>query len=212
MLGDHAAPACCQASKAYYGSAKEIDDVTQGLRKHSRSRQKYAGLLDAYERYQSGNQQALHTVAGQQVPVLVPMTLVDRKQQHREMRGWDYVNAQGICYPMRCRKLDAAHLWLEGPGGYARCVRVVFEGLEYRDANGVWVSVYGNIRGNRYIMKANKSLCFNKLAVEEKRFFNRTQMDYDRNAFDLARDINLAGLCDDIVGRPVRDRTFESSG
>ena len=208
VLEDRAAPSCCQASKVYYGSSKEIEEILLTMRKKTSGRQRYAGLLDAYERYQSGNQLATHMVAGQQVPVLTPLTMVDRKEQHWEAPYWEYVNAQGICYPMRCRKLDATHIWLEGQGGYSRCVRVVFEGLEYRDANGAWVSVYGNIKGNRYMVVANRSLCINKLAVEEKRFADRTRMIYDINSFDLYRDINLAGLCDDIVGRSGRDEAY----
>ena len=201
LLEDSAAPISCQASKAYYGPQKEIGEIAFALRKNPRNQKKYAGLLDAYERYESGDYLATHTVAGQQVPLLVPLEVVDRKKRYWQACCWTHMDAKGRPHPMRCRKLDATHLWLVRRGEYVRCVQVVFDGLEYQDPNGVWVSVYGNIKANRYMVVANKRLCFNKLAVEEKRFADWTQMEYDRTSFCQGSDINLAGLCDDIFGR-----------
>ena len=145
-LEDYSLPRYLPATKSYYGSMDSIialmmrmeDDINVGAR--------YKETLDAAEYYDMDNE-ITHTVAGQTLPIFVPVAEISRLETIRQDVRWEYMTCRGTVYPCYASKIEMCQSLIEKPTGYALCVQANITGLQICYPGVGWLCPNGAIKG-----------------------------------------------------------------
>ena len=145
-LEDYSLPRYLPATKSYYGSMDSIialmmrmeDDINVGAR--------YKEMLDAAEYYDLDNE-ITHTVAGQTLPIFVPVAEISRLETIRQDVRWEYKTCRGTVYPCYASKIEMCQSLIEKPTGYALCVQANITGLQICYPGVGWLCPNGAIKG-----------------------------------------------------------------
>ena len=129
-LDDYFTLAFSSFAKQYYGTLKDIEEITELL-----DPERYKGLLAAFRQFKAGNTKVTHTIAsGETKQLLTPVNLI--KQTFvclDEPKQWDFPNMWGFTYTMRYNYVCTKMCILEDGGKYIRCIKPYIDKLEYRD-------------------------------------------------------------------------------
>lgn len=199
-LDDYSAASFTSFGKAYYGTMPQISAFIKALAEDERSRKNHEELITAFQEYQRGNLDVCHTVAYQKIPLLEPVIVIGTATQRLNHYRWEHLNTWRWPYHMRCDCVEARHYWIKADGYYTRCITARFENLAYEGIGDSWVSVGDMIWGFPHIIEVNGRYSFNRLAVEEKRFTRHKDLIADKEAFQMAHDVNFTEFCNDIFG------------
>ena len=111
-LEDYACPRYLPVSKSYYGSMDEMVDFMIRLEDNPATGARYKETLDAAEYYDLDNDMT-HTVAGQTLPIFVPVAEVSRLETTREDVRWEYKTYSGTVYPCYASKIEMRQSLIE---------------------------------------------------------------------------------------------------
>ena len=199
-LDDYSAPSFTSFGKAYYGTLPEIRAFINALAGDERLKDRYEKLITAFREYEAGNLEVKHNVAYQEIPLLEAVALFGTHTLRLDNYRWEHLNTWKWPYNMKCDCVETRHYWIKADGYYARCVTARFEGLAYEGFAGSWMNADGGFWGFPHMIEVNGRFCFNRLAVEEKRFKRRKDLLEDKSAFPIARDVDFSEFCNDIFG------------
>ena len=150
-LEDYSLPRYLPATKSYYGSMDSIialmmrmeDDINVGAR--------YKETLDAAEYYDLDNE-ITHTVAGQTLPIFVPVAEISRLETIRQDVRWEYKTCRGTVYPCYASKIEMCQSLMETKSGYELCLRANITGLQVCYPGVGWIGLTGIAKGFPYMV------------------------------------------------------------
>lgn len=199
-LDDYSAASFTSFGKAYYGTLPQIRAFITAIEEDEERHKHFKKLIDAFHEYEAGNTEVKHNVAYQEIPLLEPVRFVAEMPQRYDSYQWEHLNTWRWPYYMRCSCVETKHIWIKANGYYTRCILARFENLAYTGFKDQWSAIGGAFWGFPHIIEVDGRFCYNRLAVEEKRFKRKSDMMEDRAAFPLARDVNFTEFCNDIFG------------
>lgn len=196
-LEDYACPRYLPVTKSYYGSMDEMVDFMIRLEDNPATGARYKETLDAAEYYDLDNDMT-HTVAGQTLPIFVPVVEVSRLETTRQDVRWEYKTYGGTVYPCYASKIEMRQSLIETPSGYELCVQANIIGLQVCYHGVGWLCPNGTIKGFPGMVTFGDNTHKMALAV--------SQYHYEFNEYDLAMadatnpySVNLACLVADIL-------------
>lgn len=199
-LDDYSAAAFTSFGKAYYGTLPQIRAFIQAIEDDKDRGKDFKLLIDAFHAHEAGNTTVKHYVAYQEIPVLEPVEWIAEMPQRYDSYQWEHLNTWRWPYYMRCSNVETKHIWIKADGYYARCILARFENLVYKGFRDQWSGVDGAFWGFPHIIELDGRFCYNRLAVEEKRFKCKSDMMEDQESFSLTRDVDFTEFCNDIFG------------
>ena len=128
-LEDYSLPRYASASKAYYGTWRDILAFTDRLRKSEDTSVRYCEIIDAVASYDKDNIPN-HTVAGNTYPILVPVKEVCRFETRLTNPVWDFKAHYGSIYPCQAKAASVCQSLIRTNDGYERCLKARILGLQ----------------------------------------------------------------------------------
>ena len=145
-LEDYSCPRHMPAIKHYYGAMDEIIEFMIRLEDNEAWCVRYKETLDAAEFYDLDND-ATHTVAGQTLPIFVPVKEISRLEATRQDARWEYKAYNGSHYPCYASKIDVCQSLISTDCGYERCIKASFTGLCVYHHGVGWVNPCNRFKG-----------------------------------------------------------------
>lgn len=199
-LDDYSAASFTSFGKAYYGTLPQIRAFIRAIENDAYRCQDFKRLIDAFHAYEAENTEVKHYVAYQEIPLLEPVELIAEIPQRYDSYQWEHLNTWRWPYYMKCSCVETKHLWIRAEGYYTRCIMARFENLSYKGFGDQWSMVDGAFWGFPHVIDLDGQFCYNRLAVEEKRFKSKTEFMEDRTQFPTERDVAFTEFCNDIFG------------
>lgn len=201
ILDDYAKPSFCSWDKSYFGSLKHIENLIHAVEADERINESFSQLVQAFKEYISGNTKVKHNVAFRDIPLLEPVSIYAKASSFKEFNKLEHLNVWNCIYYMRWDKAENDHIWIGYESGYARCIKTLFYGLEYADADAE--ESYRPIKyclGFPKQIELRDSLITNRLYVTEKIFENEKELLDDIRNFKCAPDPVYTEIFNDIFG------------
>ncbi len=196
-LEDYSCPRHMPAIKHYYGAMDEIIEFMIRLEDNEAWCVRYKETLDAAEFYDLDND-ATHTVAGQTLPIFVPVKEISRLEATRQDARWEYKAYNGSHYPCYASKIEMRQSLVETPTGYEFCVHANLTGLQVCYPGIGWICPNGTIKGFPGMVTFDGNTHHLALAV--------SQAHYDFDEYDQAmaaainpNSVNLDRIVADIL-------------
>ena len=145
-LEDYSFPRHASAVKSYYGTMDDIINLMVHLADNDWTRTRYQEAIDAAEFYDLDNE-IIHTVAGQVLPILTPVEEVARFETQLTNRSWYYTAYNGATYPCWAEHLDVCQTLIRTGDGYLRCLRASVSGLNICHHGTGWTTPGSAIKG-----------------------------------------------------------------
>lgn len=145
-LEDYTQPRRMSAIRPYYGTQDDINDLMDRLKSIDGANVRYEETINAVEFYEL-DENTVHVVAGQALPVLKPVNEMIRVSAQLGSRYWNYIACNGYVYPCYASKIDACQNLICTDSGYERCLKVTFYDLSISFPGVGWVSYRNNFKG-----------------------------------------------------------------
>lgn len=200
-LDDYSGPSFTSWGKPYYGTLEDIQCLVDALAHNGKDHGlSITELIGAIRVYLAGNHGVTHHVGYQEVPLLMPVSLLGTRRLSQEHFSWEHTNIWGCIYPMRCDAVTVDLYWVSGPEGFSRVERASFDNLVYMGGFDSWRPLRDGFWGFPEMIKTDGDTCSIRLAVIDKRFKNRDAALEDMAAAHAVSDVNFKRICDDIFG------------
>lgn len=131
QLDDFSAASFTSYGKDYFGTMEQIQSLFDYLRSGEDLAGKFEYILGVNDRYLTGEKEITHNVAYQEVPFLVPATVLREAKSVIRDHSWTHMNTWDCPYYMAFRKAENTHLWISCCGSFCRVIQAEFEGLHY---------------------------------------------------------------------------------
>lgn len=131
QLDDFSAASFTSYGKDYFGTMEQIQSLFDYLRSGEDLAGKFEYILGVNDRYLAGEKEITHNVAYQEVPFLVPATVLREAKSVIRDHSWTHMNTWDCSYYMAFRKAENTHLWISCCGSFCRVIQAEFEGLLY---------------------------------------------------------------------------------
>lgn len=200
QLDDYAAPSFVDWTKDYFGTLDEVRAFIDALASNEKTRDNFAELIAAFRAYEAGNHNVMHHVGYQEVPLLEPVEVLGSVFWKQEHYAWTHVNTWGCSYCMRCETVETQHLWLSCASGFRRVVKARFKNLQYQGMSDSWYQLDDGYWGHPQIICSRDGWQYNRLAVQEQSWDDRSSALQDMRSFQDIQDVNLAQFCNDVFG------------
>lgn len=172
-LDDYATPSFVSFTKDYFGTLSDIESFISAL-KDDKHAQTYKQLVSALEAYKNGENNVAHTVAYNKVPFLVPVNLLEAVSYTMPSTQWEHMNVWKCPYKMRFQSAEIQQFWFESDDTYIRAMKAKITDLKYEEYNGSWSDI-GTMWGFPHIIEKESTCTYNRLAVADKGFDNKTE-------------------------------------
>lgn len=133
--------------KNLYGTLDQVCDLMAHIDKDIVWREYYASSLDALERYQNGDEWAMHYVGGEAESFLTPVMEVGRSAYMIEDAEWLYRDKCGSYIRAKADTVGIHQVLLWDGNKYVRCARYGFEGLSRAHTDKGWIPYDGTSCG-----------------------------------------------------------------
>lgn len=198
-LDDHAKPSFVSASKNYYGTSEDIDEFIETLRHDTHCALYHAELIAAYDRFCNGSEEVSHTVAYQEVPLLLPVKLLKTIPFSLSDYQWEHINTWGCPYFMRCDSVIGEIQWFDTGDEIVKCIRATFTGLQYDITSEEYRDVGGMFWGFPYMLNHKDNTLCNRLAVEAEVYADLEEAAEDIENTEI-QDTDFTTFCEEIFG------------
>lgn len=198
-LDDFSSASFCSFEKYYFGTLDDIKNFIDAIRSDEKLAEKFANLINTFDKYMAGEKNIKHNVAYREMPFLVRAKCLDTTESMLTNYNWEHINTWQWPYDMRCKEAKSSHVWISCQGEYMRCIRTEFIDLEYEHFNGRWDEP-GMIWGYPHQIEFDNNRTYNRLFVAEKLFKNKTESLEDIEKFKINPDPNFKEVLDDIFG------------
>ena len=154
--------------KEFFGTQEQIGELLNEIDKDVWWREYYAYTLDAWEKYQAGDHDAVHFVGSDAERLLTPVTEICRSAYLIDNARWRYKDKYGCIMLADADMVDVNQVLLQDGYRYIRCARYWFEGLCRVHSDKGWVFYDGVSRGIPCLMKSlEEGTANNRLFVIE---------------------------------------------
>lgn len=172
--------------KQFYGTLDQIHDLMKGIDKDTLWRGYYASSLDALERYQSGDEHALHYVGGEVERFLKPVVEVCRSAFLLDNPKWVYQDRWGCFLRARADVVCVHQVLLWDGNKFTRCARYGFEGLKYVRPDKGWITYDGKSCGVPHMIDSHATGdAYSRLFVVEEEYDNLDAAKWDMQREDV---------------------------
>ena len=195
-LEDYSVPAYVSSTKEYFGTLDEITAFINSLR-HD---EYHKGLVEAFDKYCEGDINVKHYVAYNNYQLMHPVSLIATFEHELSETDYDHINIWGCPYYMRFKKAKMKHYWFKLGKDYYRCLKVIFEELQYQSRSGNWFCQEEGYWGHPYMLTFKPPHTYNNLAVIEKIFCSVEEFNQDGEKFNPEEDYDLTGFFNEIFG------------
>lgn len=89
--------------------------------------------------------------------------------------------------------------WFEINDKYVRAMKAKITDLKYEEYNGSWSDI-GTMWGFPHIIEEESNCTYNRLAIADKGFDNKTEAEIDYEHFLSVQDTDFTEFCNDIFG------------
>lgn len=185
-------------SKDYFGTLEQIDGLFQAIREDKKVPDWYGNILSVHDQYRAGNKAVQYLVDYQEVPFIVPVTVLDAATSVLENYCWEHRNIRDYVRLMKCDKAECTHIWVYFGGWYSRCIQVRFTNLMYENPIRGLVRCSGATWGFPHQMEFEAPYMYNRLFVVEKAFMTEAAALEDRANFAINPDPIFKWVLDDI--------------
>ena len=198
-LDDCATPSFVSFDKPYYGTLEEIRDFVAALEQDEECREGEESLITAFHAYEAGKHGATHYAAYQEIPLLIPVSILTRKTVILREYAWTHMNIWNCPYELRCEELEAGQVWIETEKGCVRCLRAKFKNLELKSViRNDWRPLNSGFWGYPHMLEYEEPYVYNRLLVSEESF-NTRELAL-KNAHARQPGLCLDEVCDDMFG------------
>ena len=198
-LDDCATPGFVSFDKPYYGTLEEIRGFIAALEQDEQCRENHANLIAAFHAYESGNHDAKHYAAFQEIPLLIPVDVLMRRVERLHDYAWTHMNIWECPYYLRCRELEAEQVWIETEKCCVRCLRTRFKNLELKSIVGdEWRPLNSGFWGYPHMLEYEEPYVYSRLLVSEEAF--KTKKLALKNAQANQPGLCLDEVCDEMFG------------
>jgi len=199
-LDDYAKPGFVSFGKYYFVTLDTLQEWLTALERDEKMAIPFEMLSTAFKAYQQGQKDVTHNVAYNHVPFLKSATVLHCEETRFDNYAWEHINIWGFPYNMRCKCVEARHLWLKCGNAYTRYVEARFTNLEYEGVAGEWYPLEDGFWGYPEVLTTEDCVTRNRLAEREKNFKNREEADEDWKAFCVTPTPDFKEFCNDIFG------------
>ena len=197
-LEDYSYPRSISMVKPYYGTMDEIINLMAYLSESMGTSMRYQETIGAVEYYDLDND-ITHTMAGQVLPVLIPVQEVRRFETQLEDCSWNYMNSDGAIYPCWASHVDIYRVLLKTDMGYDLCIKAKLQGVQACYQSVGWIQLNGLTKGFPGAVSWDGSAFTLNLFVQQAHY------DFDEleiataDTVDMSR-VDLSVIMEDILG------------
>lgn len=199
-LDDYALPGIASGDKQYFGTLGEIASLINSLMADEKLSKDHGCLIDAFDKFCSGDTEVTHYVAYNQHRLLQPVNLIATFEHEMRDYTWEHKNIYGFPYYMRFKSAKVKHYWFQAENNYFRCLSADVVGLQYKNTCGEWLNRDDDYWGFPNIIINEPPHTRTQLAVQEKVFRSIDELQNDDENFEPGIDINFTEFCNDIFG------------
>lgn len=201
QLDDFSAAAFTSFGKDYFGTMEQIQSLFDCLRSDQDIAGRFQYILSVFDRYRNGEPNITHNVAYQEVPFLIPATVLHEAKSVLHDYSWTHMNTWEWPYYMKFDKAESMHLWVACNDGFCRCIQTVFHNLTYGTDQKEYDPLGSFILGHPgQIDGPPGGTLHNRLFVVEKYFSTRDDAMDDYGNFVNSPDPIFSGILEDIFG------------
>lgn len=197
-LNDNATPSFCGFDKPFWGTLAEIKTFIDAFENDRDEIGRKAEIVTALES-RSTEKGITYDVHDKQTCFSLSHQIHSAKHTFKQYQ-WEHINIWDCVYCMQCSKVDTEHQWLKSEGVYYRCITTRFEDLEMKSFDGKWHRVTDNTWGIPHILCFEGNSVYNRLAIFEKIFKTKQEMEQDYQSFLKKPDPVFAEFCNEIFG------------
>ena len=196
QLDDYSKPGFVSNTKNYYGTLADINGLITALEEYDK--ENFKDLITAFKTYLQGDKKVTHNVAYRNVKLLEPVQLLGSFEHTMTDYQWEHTNTWGFPYKVKFDKAEIEHFWFSVRKKYYRCMRAAFTNLAYENPVEEWTPLGTFVLGFPCMLKREFDIIGNRLAVEEKVFDSKEDMEFDMNNFD--KSVDFTEFCNEIFG------------
>lgn len=183
--------------RTYYGTLEQIEGLMAWIDTDPWWREYYASTLAAWEEYQAGDQNAMHTVGWEVKRLLTPVTEICRSAYLIDDFGWAYRDKQGHVAKAGVDVLGVHQVLLWDGNKYIRCARYGMCGLKYVHPVEGWIDYDGASRGVPCMIDTNGiGNGLNRLYVVEEEY---DDLDRAKWAIKVGKRLNFARITEEML-------------
>lgn len=140
QLEDYSIPEFLPCPKTYYGTLEQIEAVIKQLAANPATATKYASTIQAFDDFKNGNVEAVHTIMGQTMRLLTPVTCIHETGILEQDVQWYFSNGV-YSHRVHADFVDLHQVLLVDGDLFVRVVRPCYEGIRYEDPYEGWTSM-----------------------------------------------------------------------
>ena len=201
QLDDFSAASFTSYGKDYFGTMEQIQSLFDYLRSGEDLAGKFEYILGVNDRYLAGDKEITHNVAYQEVPFLVPATVLREAKSVIRDHSWTHMNTWDCPYYMAFRKAENTHLWISCCGSFCRVIQAEFEGLHYGiDPKGLRPLGSMTLGYPGQIELLPDGRLRNRLFVIDRYFDSKEEAMEDYAKYEVQPNPKYGTILDDIFG------------
>ncbi len=200
LLDDFSAASFTSFNKGYYGTLDQINGLFEYMRSNKEIADRFAGIINTYDKYCSGDKTITHNVAYQEVPFLVPAKILCSETSVLTDHKWVHYNTWEWPYYMKCAKAESSHIWVSCRGKYCRCIQTQFTDIQYGTDEEEYEALGRMIWGYPGQIQGGIGNLRNQLFVVEKTFDKKDEALNDQINFMTNPDPEFRKILDDVFG------------
>jgi len=128
-LDNYATPGFISCKKHYFGTLDDVATFVENLKQEDN----HTSVVEAFEKYKSGDVNVTHNVAYNPCPFLTPVTFHHMGEQRFKNKKWVHINIYGFPYEMHADKIKVEKAIITSNRNYYLCIKVEFINLSYKD-------------------------------------------------------------------------------
>ena len=145
-LEDYSRPRYMSALKSYYGTMDDLIAFMIRLEDNPNTCTRYKDTLHAAEFFDLDNE-VDHTIAGQTLPVFVPVKELSAIETVLHDPSWVYTTYSGAQYPCKASQIELRQTLIQTDTCFERSVQAGITGLQVCYPCIGWVCPNGNVKG-----------------------------------------------------------------
>ena len=140
QLEDYSIPEFLPCPKTYYGTLEQIEAVINQLAADPATATKYASTIQAFADFKNGNAESVHTIMGQTMRLLTPVTCIHETVILEQDVQWYFSNGV-YSHRVHADFVDLHQALLVDGDLFIRVVKPCYEGIRYEDPYEGWISM-----------------------------------------------------------------------
>lgn len=137
---DFSIPEHLPCPKTYYGTLEQIGAVIEQLAADPATDTMYASTIQAFADFKNGNAESVHTIMGQTMRLLTPVTCIHETVILEQDVQWYFSNGV-YSHRVHADFVDLHQALLVDGDLFIRAVRPCYEGIRYEDPYEGWTSM-----------------------------------------------------------------------